>query len=104
VSDTVPSPESPLPVVGSRPPLFPKPRSIGGWILAPLTWLTIALILFYQKFVSSGLPPTCRFFPSCSAYTLTAIQRHGVLKGGWLGVRRLARCHPWHPGGFDPVP
>lgn len=87
-----------------RRELFPRPRTRAGWVVAPLTWLAIALIRFYQKFVSPGLPPRCRFAPSCSEYTLEAVQRYGVLKGAWLGVRRLARCHPWHPGGFDPVP
>jgi len=84
--------------------LFPRPRSIVGWILAPLTWLAIALIRFYQLFISPGLPPSCRFAPSCSQYTLEAVQRYGALKGVWLGARRLVRCHPWHPGGYDPVP
>jgi len=85
-------------------PLFPVPRSLPGRLLAPLTWLLIALVRGYQKFISPGLPPSCRFAPSCSQYTLEALQRHGALKGAWLGVRRLVRCHPWHPGGYDPVP
>ncbi len=85
-------------------PLFPRPRSIAGWVLAPLTWTLIALIRFYQLFISPGLPPSCRFTPSCSQFTMDAVRRHGPLKGAWLGVRRLGRCHPWHPGGHDPVP
>jgi len=84
--------------------LFPRPRSILGWALAPITWLLIALIRFYQRWISPGLPPSCRFAPSCSQYALEAVQRYGALKGVWLGARRLVRCHPWHPGGFDPVP
>jgi uncharacterized protein len=61
------------------------------------------LIRLYQLTVSPLLGPTCRFYPSCSNYALEAIRRFGVVQGGWLAVKRLARCHPWHPGGFDPV-
>jgi putative membrane protein insertion efficiency factor len=66
--------------------------------------LLAALIRTYQRFVSPALPPSCRFHPSCSQYALEAVRRHGALKGSWLAARRLARCHPFHPGGFDPVP
>jgi uncharacterized protein len=66
--------------------------------------LLATLIRGYQRFVSPALPPSCRFHPSCSQYALEAVTRHGALKGGWLAARRLARCHPFHPGGFDPVP
>jgi hypothetical protein len=62
------------------------------------------LIRLYQWTVSPLLGPACRFYPSCSQYALWAVLRFGVLKGGWLTLARLARCHPWHPGGFDPVP
>lgn len=58
----------------------------------------------YQRAVSPWLGPRCRFHPSCSAYACEAVERHGVGRGLWLGLRRLARCHPFHPGGFDPVP
>jgi putative membrane protein insertion efficiency factor len=58
----------------------------------------------YQVALSPLLPPSCRFSPSCSQYALEAITRHGALKGTWLAARRLVRCHPFHPGGFDPVP
>ena len=62
------------------------------------------LIRGYQRFISPALPASCRFHPSCSQYALEAVTRHGALRGGWLAARRLARCHPFHPGGFDPVP
>lgn len=84
--------------------LFPRPTTPLGWLQAPLTWLSILLIRLYQLVISPGLPSSCRFAPSCSAYTLEAVQRHGALWGIWLGARRLVRCHPWHPGGYDPVP
>lgn len=64
----------------------------------------IFIIRFYQRFISPLLPPSCRFYPSCSHYGLEAIQRFGAFKGGWLTVKRLLKCHPFHPGGIDPVP
>jgi len=84
--------------------LFPRPGTAIGWLLLPLTWGSIALIRVYQLVISPAIPPSCRFEPSCSRYALEAVQRHGAVKGWWLGLRRLARCHPWNPGGFDPVP
>lgn len=64
----------------------------------------VAFIRAYQLVISPALPPACRFTPTCSQYALEAIRRHGALRGSWLAVRRLARCHPFNPGGFDAVP
>jgi putative membrane protein insertion efficiency factor len=66
--------------------------------------LLVGLIRLYQLILSPLLPPACRFYPSCSRYALEAISRHGVARGLWLAATRLARCHPWHPGGVDFVP
>lgn len=64
----------------------------------------IFFIRAYQYAVSPFFPPSCRFYPTCSAYALEAVERHGPIPGLWFALRRLLRCHPWHPGGFDPVP
>lgn len=66
--------------------------------------LLIGIIRFYQIVISPLKPPTCRFYPTCSHYGLEAIQRFGPLKGGWLTVKRILKCHPLHPGGIDMVP
>ena len=66
--------------------------------------LLLLLLRGYKRFVSPMLGQRCRFHPSCSTYTMEAIERFGVMRGGWLGVRRIGRCHPFHPGGYDPVP
>lgn len=66
--------------------------------------LLLGLIRAYQLLLSPLLPPACRFTPSCSAYAAEAVAVHGALRGTWLAVRRLLKCAPWHPGGYDPVP
>ena len=58
---------------------------------------------FYKASISPLLPPACRFVPTCSEYTLEAVEKYGALRGGWMGARRLLKCHPFHPGGYDPV-
>ncbi len=65
--------------------------------------MAMALIRFYQLTISKALPPTCRFTPSCSQYGYEAIEKYGLLKGGWMAIRRISRCHPFNPGGYDPV-
>jgi putative membrane protein insertion efficiency factor len=66
----------------------------------PLIWL----VRGYQLAISPMLPPSCRFHPTCSEYALESLRRHGAAKGSWLAAKRVCRCHPWHPGGHDPVP
>lgn len=66
--------------------------------------IALAMIRFYKKFLSPMLPSACRFEPTCSVYTYQAIEKYGVIKGTWLGAKRISRCHPFHPGGYDPVP
>ena len=66
--------------------------------------LLILPIRFYQRFVSPMFPPCCRVTPTCSAYAIEALQKHGALKGSWLALRRILRCHPWGGSGYDPVP
>jgi putative membrane protein insertion efficiency factor len=66
--------------------------------------LLIACVRLYQVGISPHLPASCRYYPSCSAYAITALERHGAVRGTWLAARRIARCHPFRPGGFDPVP
>lgn len=61
-------------------------------------------IRFYQLCISPMLPPSCRFTPTCSQYAIEAVIRHGLLRGGWLAIRRILRCHPWGGSGYDPVP
>ena len=68
--------------------------------------ILIALVKFYQKYISPLTPPTCRYVPTCSQYALEALEKYGALKGGWLAIKRICRCHPFHKGHdfYDPVP
>jgi putative membrane protein insertion efficiency factor len=72
--------------------------------VTPAALPLVGIVRVYQRLISPLLPPSCRFYPSCSAYAVTALERHGAVKGSWLAARRLARCQPFHPGGIDPVP
>jgi putative membrane protein insertion efficiency factor len=63
----------------------------------------IFLIKGYQKIISPLFPPTCRFYPSCSAYFIQAVEKYGTFKGSYLGIKRILKCHPFHPGGYDPL-
>jgi putative membrane protein insertion efficiency factor len=69
-----------------------------------LARILLRVIRAYQRWISPVRPPACRFTPTCSAYAVTAVERFGAVRGGWLATRRLLRCGPWHPGGHDPVP
>ena len=73
-----------------------------GWY-HPTRWV-LGIIGAYQRWLSPGLGKNCRYLPTCSSYAVEAIERHGLVKGVWLGTRRIARCHPFRAGGYDPVP
>lgn len=66
--------------------------------------LLIGLVRVYQLIISPHLPKSCRYHPTCSQYGIEALREHGALKGGWLTIKRILRCHPWSKGGYDPVP
>lgn len=66
--------------------------------------LVLLALRTYKRFISPLLPPMCRFLPTCSIYAMEAVQKYGVIRGSWMATRRLFRCHPFHPGGWDPVP
>jgi putative membrane protein insertion efficiency factor len=96
--------------VTAEPPAGPEPvppAGAGSRKSRPARaalWAILGLIRFYQRFLSPLWPPVCRFQPTCSAYALEALKRHGLWRGIWLTIRRLSRCHPFCKGGFDPVP
>ena len=64
----------------------------------------LVMLRFYKRQISPALPPCCRYFPTCSEYAMQAVEKYGAVKGGWLAAKRLARCNPFHKGGYDPVP
>ena len=69
-----------------------------------MKWLLLVLLRGYKRWISPALPPACRYQPTCSIYTMEAIERFGAVRGSWMGMKRIARCHPGYPGGYDPVP
>lgn len=72
------------------------------WLVRLPGWAIIGLVRCYQKYLSPMLGANCRYTPTCSQYMIEAVQKYGALRGGWKGVRRICRCHPLHPGGYDP--
>lgn len=88
-----------------------RPTTLRDWLMLPirlvsglLKRLLIGLVRFYQLFISPLKPPSCRFYPTCSSYAIEALKVHGPIKGLWLTVKRVGKCHPLHPGGVDLVP
>lgn len=90
--------------VSSKSPHSSIGRGFWGKIAKQVDHGVVFLLLGYRSYVSPLLPPACRFYPTCSTYTLEAVRKYGAAKGTWLGFRRILRCHPWNPGGYDPVP
>ena len=74
------------------------------WLLSIPKWILLWLIRFYRACISPMFPACCRFRPTCSQYALEAVEKYGAVKGGYLAIRRILRCHPFHEGGYDPVP
>jgi uncharacterized protein len=70
----------------------------------PVRSVALVLLRFYKRLISPLLPPMCRFEPTCSVYMMDAVRKYGAARGIWMGIRRLGRCHPFNPGGWDPVP
>lgn len=85
-------------------PSVPVNKSKFVKVMIILAYPIVLLIRFYQMFISPVLPPSCRYTPTCSAYTLEALKKYGLLKGGYLGLKRILSCHPWGGSGYDPVP
>ncbi len=79
-------------------------KTILEYLLLPIKFLFIGFIRFYQVAISPYTPPMCRYNPTCSHYTLQALKKHGIIKGTWLAIKRIASCHPWGGSGYDPVP
>ncbi|MFZ1729646.1 MAG: membrane protein insertion efficiency factor YidD [Bacteroidota bacterium] len=69
-----------------------------------LSAILVAIIRGYQAAISPMFPPSCRFYPTCSTYTMESIKKYGAFRGSWMGAKRISRCHPWNEGGYDPVP
>ena len=97
----------------SSPDAAPHPRALtdpsvtrraAGWLARLGAWVLIFLVRGYQVVLSPLFPPACRYYPSCSQYAIEALEKHGAFRGSWLAARRIARCHPFRPGGYDPVP
>ena len=79
-------------------------QRFNSWLKKVLNYPFIFLIRFYQLCISPYKPSCCRFTPTCSQYMVDAVLKHGIIKGGWLGIKRLCKCHPWGGSGYDPVP
>ncbi len=95
----------------SMPQDNPSPSPFLHWLQTALHWVSMAVVAvlllpiwFYQKAISPYTPPSCRFTPTCSEYARQALLKHGPVKGLWLAIRRILRCHPWGGSGYDPVP
>ena len=93
---------------GAHPDTAPREMKPGCGVLRVLRkvliFIPLLLIRFYQKCISPLTPPSCRFTPTCSQYAKEALEKYGIFKGGWLGIKRILRCHPWGGSGYDPVP
>lgn len=87
--------------LNGRLSIFGKVKIFGQ---TPMKFLLITLVKVYQAVLSPYLPNSCRYTPTCSQYMVEAVTKHGALKGGWMGLKRLSKCHPWGGSGFDPVP